>query len=289
MNWQRSQRDILRSVITLLFVLWSPIVLAEGLEPVEGEACYHYGDSETPTIAGDKAMAMARKNAVENHHVFIDSAATVIDFKLEKDIVQAVSVGTLSQIKVLSRKNEGRDICVAISAMIDPGKTEKLIEQRIENREFTKKAQKPEVSPQSDFPINVWVNKPEGRYLEGEEVIIFVQSDRDGYLKLDYFQADGKVVHLVPNLFSGQKKIQKGVTYTFGGPKSKEKFIIEGPFGDELIKAFVSSEPLEDLFPAQQLIEDGAKHLETIKRGLTRGIKVQGNTSVALVTSPKRR
>jgi hypothetical protein len=44
-------------------------------------------------------------------------------------------------------------------------------------------------------------------------LVIYVQSDRDAYLKLDYFQADGTVVHLVPNVYRGQAFIKGGKKY----------------------------------------------------------------------------
>ncbi|NOS77761.1 MAG: DUF4384 domain-containing protein [Nitrospira sp.] len=286
MGWTEKASTLVSAGVAVLIMLTPGWLYAERLEAVEGQACYRYGDKETPVQAKEEALALARKNAVENHRVFIDSTSTVKDFQLEKDLVEAVSVGTLTQIKILTQKEEGREVCLSISGMINPGQTEDLIEQRTKAKEIVKAAQSEEVSPRSAFALKLSVNKSNGRYEEGEELIIYLQSESDGYLKLDYFQADGKVVHLVPNLFRGQAKIEKGKQYTFGGVMSAERFTIDGPFGDELIKVFVSPQPIPEIFESNELIEDSGTHLQTMKMKL-RGVRVQANAAVSLRTSQK--
>lgn len=286
MGWNEKALATVLAGVAVLFALLPGWLYAEGLEAVEGQACYRYGDKETPVQAKEEALALARKNAVENHRVFIDSTSTVKDFQLEKDLVEAVSVGTLTQIKILTQNEDGRQVCLSISGMINPGQTEQLIEQRTKAKEIVKAAQSDDVSPRSVFALKLSVNKADGRYEEGEELIIQLQSESDGYLKLDYFQADGNVVHLVPNLFRGQAKIEKGKQYTFGGVMSAERFTIEGPFGDELIKAFVSPQPIPEIFESNQLMEDSGTHLQTMKIKL-RGVRVQANAAVSLRTSQK--
>lgn len=272
--------------LTLLLILLPQLVCAEQLQTAEGQACYRYGDKETPVQAKEEAIALARKAAVENHRVFINSTSAVKDFQLQKDLVEAVSVGTLTQVKIRNEKEIDRMICVTVSGLIDPTQTEKLIEQRMKAKEIVKDALSQDVSPRSAFGLNVWVNSSDGRYKEGEELIIHVQSESDGYLKLDYYQADGNVVHLVPNLFRGQGEIEKGKEYTFGGVMSAERFVIQGPFGDELIKAFVSPQPIPEIYEAQQLVEDSATHIQTMKMKL-RGVRVQANAAVRLHTAQK--
>lgn len=272
--------------LTLLLILLPQLVRAGQLPIAEGQACYTYGDKETPGHAIEEAIALARKNAVENHQVFINTKSVVTDFVLEKDLVEAVSVGTLKQVQILNKKQEGREICVTVRGLIDPTETQKLIDQRVKAKAMVTDALSQEASPRSAFGLRVWVNSSDGRYTEGEELIIHLQSESDGYLKLDYYQADGNVVHLVPNLFRGQGKIEKGKKYTFGGVMSAEQFIIQGPFGDELIKAFVSPQPIPEIYEAKQLVEDGASHIQTMKMKL-RGVRVQANAAVTLHTTQK--
>jgi len=146
--------------------------------------------------------------------------------------------------------------------------------------------QSDELSPPSSFRLKVWTNKPTGRIFEGESLVISVESDRSGYLRLDYFQADGKVVHLVPNPFRTQARIEEGITYTFGADDSPENFTITGPFGHEVIRAMVSPTPFEAFPKSNLIVTDSRSYLATLKEG-TRGIMVQANASVTLVTASK--
>lgn len=272
--------------LTLLLTLLPQLVRAEQVQTAEGQACYRYGDKETPVQAKEEAIALARKTAVENHRVFIDSKSAVKDFQLEKDLIEAVSIGVLTHVKILKEKEEDRTVCVTVTGLIDPTQTQKLIEQRMKAKDIVKDAMSQDVSPRSTFGLKVWVNSSDGRYTEGEELIIHLQSESDGYLKLDYYQADGNVVHLVPNLFRGQGEIEKGKTYTFGGVMSAEQFVIQGPFGDELIKAFVSPQRIPEIYETKQLVEDSASHIQTMKMKL-RGVRVQANAAVRLHTAQK--
>lgn len=274
--------------LTVLLILLPQFVRAEQLQTAKGQACFTYGDKETPLQAKEEAIVLARKNAVENHRVFIDSKTAVRDFVLEKDLVEAVSRGTLTQVQILNQTQEGRTICVTVSGLIDPTETQKVIDQRVKAKAMVTDALSQEASPRSAFGLKVWVNSSDGRYTEGEELIIHLQSESEGYLQLDYYQADGNVVHLVPNLFRGQAKIEKGETYTFGGAMSAEQIIIQGPFGDELIKAFVSPQPIPEIYEAKQLVEDSASHIQTMKMKL-RGVRVQANAAVKLHTAQRPR
>jgi hypothetical protein len=104
--------------------------------------------------------------------------------------------------------------------------------------------------------LKIWLNESDSLYREGDNLIVYVQSEHDMYLKLDYFQAGGKVVHLVPNFFRGQAFIEKRKTYEFGGPNSPEKFMISGPYGDETLKALISIHPfLEELQSKEKVSE----------------------------------
>jgi hypothetical protein len=116
-----------------------------------------------------------------------------------------------------------------MSARISPVSVEDMIRQRVNAKEIAQTAQTTLVPDQPAFGLKVWTNKANGRLLEDERLVIYVQSDRDAYLKLDYFQADGTVVHLVPNVYRGQAFIKGGKQYAFGDESSPEQFVIKGP------------------------------------------------------------
>ncbi len=119
-----------------------------------------------------------------------------------------------------------------------------------------------------DVKLRIWTAKKDDMYYRsGEHIIIYLVADQDAYLNLDYFQADGNVVHLIPNLFEEKHKIKAGQIYIVGGNKSKLKLIVENPYGEESIRALVSSTPLGDEFKSAEIIEkshDYQKKLDKI-------------------------
>ncbi len=281
-----------------LFLALSPLVLAKSagesagahpLETVSGVGCYSYGDNETPAQAKQAAQTIAQEKAVRSHRVFVQSATKVKNFQLEDNVIQTASAGMLEQIKVeKEEKKGGQEVCVTISAKLSPVSIEEMIQQRINAKDIAQQAEKSRVlSSSSGFGVRVWTNKQDGQFSEGDRLIIYVAPERDGYLKLDYFQADGTVVHLVPNLFSGQVMVKAGQTYTFGDDASSQHFVIQHPFGDETVKAMLSAQPVELPLKSDKPVEDSRDYLKILKAG-TRGVGLVGvEQAVSLVTVSK--
>ena len=238
-------------------------------ETVEGYACYTYGDSETPAQAKRAAISLAQEQAVRNHRVFVQSATKVKKFQLEDDVVQTASAAILEGVRVEKEEKRRQEICVTITASMSPVSMEDMIRQRVNAKEISQAAVS--VVPQASASgAKVWTNKSDGHYVEGDRLIIYVQSDRDAYLKLDYFQADGTVVHMVPNQFRGQ-----GIV--------KEQFNVQGPFGAETIKAIFSTRPFETALTGGSLVGDSREYLQALAG--SRGLKVEGTShSVSLNT-----
>ena len=101
---------------------------------------------------------------------------------------------------------------------------------------------------------------------------------------MDYFQADGTVVHLVPNIYRGQAYITGGKTYSFGDDSDSAQFVINGPYGDEVIKAMVGLQP----FPLPSQSDTTRSESKSYINGLQsklRGVKVVAATaSISLKT-----
>jgi hypothetical protein len=246
------------------------------LEPVRGVGCYAYGDEDTPAKAKKAALALAQEQAVKSYRVYVQSSSTVKNFQLEDDLIQSASAGMLQDVQIEKQEEKGREICVTLTAKLSPTKIEDLIQQRVKAKEIAQAAQASLLSAGSSFGVRVWVNKSDGKYTEGEPLIVSVQSDRDAYLKLDYYQADGTVVHLVPNIYGGNAFMKAGQTYTFGGQGGREAFTITGPFGAETIKAIASTQPFGAEFTATKNVEESRGYLQGLTRGL-RGVRVEAS------------
>lgn len=247
----------------------------KSLETVRGSGCYKFGDEETPAKARRGAMAIAQEEAVRKHHVFVESSQRVKNFQLEEDLIQTASAAMLQEIQIDKEERKAQEICITLTAKISPVSMEDMIRQRINAKEIAQSAKTALMPAQPAFGLKVWTNKSEGRFLQDEKLVIYVQSDRDAYLKLDYFQADGTVVHLVPNVYRGQAFIKGGKKYAFGDETSPEQFIIRPPYGTEAIKAIAGVRPFEDTSETSDTVSDSRAYLQS---GL-RGIKVVAATS----------
>ena len=148
-----------------------------------------------------------------------------------------------------------------------------MIRQRINAKEISRMAQAPVVSKNVSAGVRLWSNQTDGRFTEGDRLIIFLESDRDGYLKLDYFQADGTVVHMVPNKFRGQTFIKAGRKYAFGDDASNEQSVVQSPFGAEVIKAILSERPFDSKLNEERELGDSREYLHTL--GGLRGLVVK--------------
>jgi hypothetical protein len=248
------------------------------LAPVQGEACYQYGDNETPIQAKTVALNLAKQRAIESHQVFVESASRVANFQLTDDVVNSLSRAHLRQMKVIKEDQQGQKICTAITALLDPAEVTSLINQRINAKEVAQAVQTPLLSKASDFRLKVWTNKEEGTFREGERLVISVWSDQEAYLKLDYYQANGEVVHLVPNLFADQAFIRAGQTYTFGGADSSYDFVVRPPFGAEAIKVLASTRPFEKSLIPSSPTADAREYLQALERGV-RGIAIEARSN----------
>jgi hypothetical protein len=110
-----------------------------------------------------------------------------------------------------------------------------------------------------DVKLRMWTAKKDTMYYRsGEQIIIYLVANKDAYLNLNYFQADGNVVHLIPNIFEEKHKIKAGQIYVVGGNKSKLKLVVEHPYGEETLSALVSTKPFAKEFKATEIIEKTA-------------------------------
>ena len=284
------------SLVGMLFALmvangYAPETARAGkeLDAVKGASCYHYGDNETPAQARRAAIILAQEEAVRMHKVFVQSSSKVKNLQLEEDIVQTASAAMLEQVQVEKEEKRGQEICLTITAKMSPLSIDELIRQRINAKEISQQVQAPMVATSGGFGLRVWTDRPEGRFTEGEELVIHVLSDRDGYLKLDYFQADGCVVHLVPNLYRGQAFIKGEQTYSFGSAASSpERFTVSDPFGTETIKAIVGVKPFDPSLQGKSSeCDDGRAYVQGLQNGL-RGLKVAGVEQAVTLTTVSR-
>ncbi len=95
------------------------------------------------------------------------------------------------------------------------------------------------------FGLKVWSDKaPGAAYVEGEKLVLYVISEAQAFLRIDYYQADGKIVHLLPNpLMSNQ--VQAGQRFTLGDDGNAFQFKVAPPFGAEMLTVVASQQSMD--------------------------------------------
>ena len=104
-------------------------------------------------------------------------------------------------------------------------------------------------------------------YRTGQTMVLDLAApDYDAYIYVDYFDANGQVIHLVPNATVPLRLRPAKTAMRVGAPDAGEPFLgitIGPPYGQEIAAAFAASAPLYDGF--RPLSEPAAPYLDWLK------------------------
>ena len=108
-------------------------------------------------------------------------------------------------------------------------------------------------------------------YRRGETLVLDLAApDYDAFVYVDYFSADGNVIHLVPNDTVALQRRPAGSAMRVGAPDADEPFLnitIGPPYGQEIAAAFAASAPLYD--GVRPLSEPAGPYLDWLKDQVT--------------------
>ena len=243
-----------------------PAKPAPDIGQVQGSGCHRAEEGESLLMAQKKALAIAREAALQKIRAFAENAGRLSGQGLEHEVIAAASRVGLINERITRQTVKGQQVCVWLAATPNSREVAKLIEQRVKAAELARKVQDPTVaSVSSNFVLKVWTNKKNEPFVEGERLIIFVESEKEAYLNLDYYTAEGRVVHLVPNVFTAEARIQGGQKYSFGDEGAVAEFKISPPFGKETIRAWASTVPFDAALMEAEKISDAAAHLAKVQ------------------------
>lgn len=119
-----------------------------------------------------------------------------------------------------------------------------------------------------DFQLGVWPDKGiDAVYHGGERLMLNILSETNAYLQVDYYRIDGKVVHLLPNPGDTNHAL-RGKPLVVGGPESSYEFVVEAPFGEEVLVVIARKEPFAAL--AQDMVEPAGPYIDRLAEELQR-------------------
>lgn len=104
-----------------------------------------------------------------------------------------------------------------------------------------------EFQSEPPFLVRVDVNRPDRIYHSGDTIQVSVRSQRDGYLYLFYCDASQNVSCLFPNQIQSSNRITAGQTLLIPQQSSRFQLRVGAPYGPEVLKAIVTTQPLQTL------------------------------------------
>jgi len=107
---------------------------------------------------------------------------------------------------------------------------------------------------------------------------VSLQASTDAYLRIDYVQADGQVIPLLPRPL-GLNQVKADKPFVFGTPDSSLPLAIAPPFGEEMLIVIASQQAIPvqaDAVPAEP-----ADHYVSRLAYDLQHIKAQGQAAVA--------
>ncbi len=81
----------------------------------------------------------------------------------------------------------------------------------------------------------------------GREVRVQVSAEKDCHVRLFHTDAHGRVTLVYPNKFQSNDFVRAGAKASFPDSNDGFKFVVEEPYGPEVIKAVCSTEPFNDV------------------------------------------
>jgi len=127
---------------------------------------------------------------------------------------------------------------------------------------------------ESDFKVELWVDKDDATYKVGEEVIFSFKTNKDCRLTLFNVGTSGKVYIFFPNKYQKDNKVKAGEEYRFPPEEAKYLFRLKGPAGVELVKAIATIDDVTLLSQADVKPEGDIQKVEKPQSELTKDIEV---------------
>ena len=111
-----------------------------------------------------------------------------------------------------------------------------------------------------DFALHVEPHPAQSVYTEGDTLSARVEAPMRAYLYVDYYQANGDVVHLLPNALDNNW-VDVGRAFVIGGSDMTYQFAFSPPFGEELLTVIASEHPLDVPQLVTNMIEPSSEYL----------------------------
>ncbi|MBN1183263.1 MAG: DUF4384 domain-containing protein [Bacteroidales bacterium] len=180
----------------------------------------------------EEAKSNAKREALENGMTYIQSVTRVENLQVEYDLIESTSEGFITVL-------ESKDL----------GITEDNRYHVWIRAELQYKLQKPELqivnTNNGPLAIQIWTDKD--IYKIGDQIKVFLKSNKDCYVRVLYRSSDNQLLQLLPNPLRSDNLCRSTVVVHI--PDNNDKFQLEviPPCGREEIIVMASTEQLGEI------------------------------------------
>ena len=137
------------------------------------------------------------------------------------------------------------------------------------------------VPAQGRLSVTAWVDHADNTYAVGEQVRLFVRSNKDAYLTVLNVGASGRTTVLFPNAYQTDTRIRAHEVVEVPARGSGASIRVSGPTGRELIKVIASTSPTPLLGSSGSVQSGVFRTLEADARSVARDLQVtmQGHSA----------
>ena len=121
----------------------------------------------------------------------------------------------------------------------------------------------PAASASNPLDVVAWVDHATNTYAQGEQVRVFVQTNKDAYVTVLNVGPDGSTTVLFPNRYQADNRVRANTVTEVPDPASRARIAVSGTTGAELIKVVATTRPAP-LFAGTQLAQAGV--FQTIRQ-----------------------
>ena len=240
------------------------------IQSVDGYA--YLSEDMTLSETRQAAFANAKRQAVENARTFIISNTIVEDFVVKKDLIKGTAEGAVT---ILEQKDFGVEnnqrYHVWIKAEVEYGLKPKK-QKIVKNTAFNKEA---------PLTVKVWTQNKS--YKAGENIVIYIQGNRDYYARIVDITSRGEIIQLLPNDYRTINFFEAGKVYKIPDKGDHFNLKVSPPYGEDQIVVYASEVPLGTV--SMEQAGQGLRSFKGTRKSLavkTRGVAIVLETQNAV-------
>lgn len=226
-----------RSAVFLLLIATLPVQPARAgvstLTRAEGHSCL--GEEKSKRQVEKEASDDARRKALEQVAVHVQSKSEIQDGTLLRDLVSAYANGTVRVLQELEKgwyRDAGAGDCFRIALSVEVFPDEGKLKQGSPLTEG-------ERDPLGPLTVRIW--SQQAKYNSGNKMKLYLKGNKPFYATIVHRDAEGNHLQLLPNPYRHENYFQGNVTYEIPSGQDQFDLSVKPPFGHDTVTLYAST------------------------------------------------